>query len=157
MPLHVGSACRAVWVGPASTDGSGPKDRQVGPKSAAERSWLTPLRAAEPSPAAETNGIEKLSAMEIYDSGHKDDADAGSFRDADPARRDTVHALLECTAGSVTPTVQAPIGPSPHRSDQGNGPCPVEEPLSYSERLELMSEQEQRGLPYVHWSGLAMP
>ncbi|MFF4805672.1 hypothetical protein ACFY1U_46105 [Streptomyces sp. NPDC001351] len=41
----------------------------------------TPSKTAEASPAAEPNGIEKLSAKAIYDSGHKANAAAGSFRE----------------------------------------------------------------------------
>ncbi|NUR04464.1 MAG: hypothetical protein HOY79_50560 [Streptomyces sp.] len=41
----------------------------------------TPSKNTEASPAAKPNGIEKLSAKEIYDSGHKANAAAGSFRE----------------------------------------------------------------------------
>ncbi|MDH6567406.1 hypothetical protein M2160_002427 [Streptomyces sp. SAI-117] len=41
----------------------------------------TPSKASEASPAAEPNGIEKLSAKEIYDTGMKTNAKAGSFHE----------------------------------------------------------------------------
>ncbi|KUM72970.1 hypothetical protein [Streptomyces curacoi] len=63
----------------------------------------TPSKGAEASPAAEPNGIEKLSAKEIYDTGHKTNAEAGSFREQ-LTRGDTKTDLLvsatECV-GSV--------------------------------------------------------
>lgn len=40
-----------------------------------------PSKTTEAGPAAKPNGIEKLSAKEIYDSGHKANAGAGSFRE----------------------------------------------------------------------------
>ncbi|MGW7728884.1 hypothetical protein [Streptomyces canus] len=41
----------------------------------------TPSKAANASPAAESNGIEKLSPKEIYDTGMKTNAQAGSFHE----------------------------------------------------------------------------
>jgi hypothetical protein len=41
----------------------------------------TPSKAAKASPAAEPNGIEKLSAKEIYDTGMKTNAESGSFHE----------------------------------------------------------------------------
>ncbi|MEU0944696.1 hypothetical protein ABZ379_18130 [Streptomyces canus] len=41
----------------------------------------TPSKAAKASPAAESNGIEKLSAKAIYDTGMKANAQAGSFHE----------------------------------------------------------------------------
>ncbi|GLP71624.1 hypothetical protein TUSST3_82430 [Streptomyces sp. TUS-ST3] len=63
----------------------------------------TPSQAAKASPAAEPNGIEKLSAKEIYDTGMKTNAEAGSFREK-MERNDTTSDLrlsaTEC-AGAV--------------------------------------------------------
>ena len=53
----------------------------------------TPSKTTEASPAAAPNGIEKLSAKEIYDSGHKANAAAGSFREQ-MTRGDTKTDLL---------------------------------------------------------------
>jgi hypothetical protein len=53
----------------------------------------TPSKTAEASPAAEPNGVEKLPAKEIYDSGHKANAGAGSFRES-MTRGDTKTDLL---------------------------------------------------------------
>lgn len=41
----------------------------------------TPSKAAKASPAAKSNGIEKLSAKEIYDTGMKTNAESGSFHE----------------------------------------------------------------------------
>ncbi|WP_328780117.1 hypothetical protein OHT68_13640 [Streptomyces canus] len=41
----------------------------------------TPSKGAEASPAAKSNGIDKLSAKEIYDTGLKANAEAGSFHE----------------------------------------------------------------------------
>jgi hypothetical protein len=48
-------------------------------KSAAAGS--TPSKGADASPAAKANGIDKLSAKEIYDTGMKTNAEAGSFHE----------------------------------------------------------------------------
>ncbi|MFF4509221.1 hypothetical protein [Streptomyces sp. NPDC001401] len=63
----------------------------------------TPSKTAEASPAAEPNGIEKLSAKEIYDMGHKANAGAGSFREQmtrGDAKTDLLLSATECV-GSV--------------------------------------------------------
>ncbi|MFF7279178.1 hypothetical protein [Streptomyces griseorubiginosus] len=41
----------------------------------------TPSKAADAGPAAKPNGIDKLSAKEIYDTGMKTNAEAGSFHE----------------------------------------------------------------------------
>jgi hypothetical protein len=68
----------------------------------------TPSKTTEASPAAEPNGIEKLSAKEIYDSGRKANADAGSFRE-NVTRGDTKTDLL-LSATECVGTVKMPKG-----------------------------------------------
>ncbi|MGW3120295.1 hypothetical protein ACWDBW_24655 [Streptomyces sp. NPDC001107] len=57
----------------------------------------TPSRTAEASPAAEPNGVEKLTAKEIYDKGHKANAGAGSFREQMTRTDATTDLLLSAT------------------------------------------------------------
>lgn len=59
----------------------------------------TPSKAAEVAPAAEPNGIDRLSAKEIYDKGHKTNAEAGSFREQlsrGEAKTDLMLSAMEC-------------------------------------------------------------
>ncbi|MFG2552365.1 hypothetical protein [Streptomyces sp. NPDC048581] len=59
----------------------------------------SPSKSAEASPAAEPNGIEKLSVKEIYNAGRKANADAGSFREKmtrGDAKSDLLISATEC-------------------------------------------------------------
>ncbi|MFF1304731.1 hypothetical protein [Streptomyces sp. NPDC058307] len=63
----------------------------------------TPSEAAKASPAAEPNGIDKLSAKEIYDTGMKTNAEAGSFHEKmerEGTKSDLRLSATECV-GSV--------------------------------------------------------
>jgi hypothetical protein len=51
-----------------------------GSDTAKSAAGSTPSSAAKASPAAEPNGVEKLSVKEIYNTGMKTNAEAGSFR-----------------------------------------------------------------------------
>lgn len=68
----------------------------------------TPSKTAEASPAAQPNGIDKLSAKAIYDSGHKTNAAAGSFREQ-MTRGDTKTDLM-LSATECVGTVKMPKG-----------------------------------------------
>ncbi|MET8077213.1 hypothetical protein [Streptomyces sp. NPDC005303] len=52
-----------------------------GSDAAESAAGSTPSKAAKASPAAEPNGIEKLSAKEIYETGMKTNAEAASFHE----------------------------------------------------------------------------
>ncbi len=68
----------------------------------------TPSKSAEASPAAEPNGIEKLSAREIYNAGRKANADVGSFHEKmtrGDAKSDLLLSATECVG-----TVEMPEG-----------------------------------------------
>jgi hypothetical protein len=52
-----------------------------GSDTAKSAAGSTPSSAAKASPAAEPNGVEKLSVKEIYNTGMKTNAEAGSFRE----------------------------------------------------------------------------
>jgi hypothetical protein len=63
----------------------------------------TPSQDAKASPAAEPNGIDKLSAKEIYDTGMKTNAEAGSFHEKmerEGTKSDLRLSVTECV-GSV--------------------------------------------------------
>jgi hypothetical protein len=53
----------------------------VGSDAAQSAGGSTPSKAAKAGPAAESNGIEKLSAKDIYDTGMKTNAASGSFHE----------------------------------------------------------------------------
>ncbi|MER6424209.1 hypothetical protein [Streptomyces sp. NPDC001137] len=78
-------ACAAAMVSLAACNGGG--------ADAVGSGGSTPSKTAEAAPAAEPNGVEKLSAKEIYDKGHKANAGAGSFRER-MTRGDTKTDLL---------------------------------------------------------------
>ncbi|QKZ20343.1 hypothetical protein [Streptomyces chartreusis] len=66
----------------------------------------TPSAAAKAKPAAEPNGVEKLSAKEIYDKGRAANAQAGSFREKssrEEGKGDLMLSATECV-GSVEMT-----------------------------------------------------
>ncbi|MEU1847871.1 hypothetical protein ABZ499_00980 [Streptomyces sp. NPDC019990] len=68
----------------------------------------TPSTAAKASPAADPNGIEKLSAKEIYDKSRETNAKAGSFRQKmtrENAKTDVLLSGTECV-GTVEMTGQ---------------------------------------------------
>ena len=79
-------ACAAAMVSLAACNGGGTD-------AVGSAGGSTPSKSTKTSPAAEPNGIEKLSAKEIYDSGHKANAGAGSFREQ-MTRGDTKTDLL---------------------------------------------------------------
>lgn len=64
----------------------------------------TPSQAAKASPAAEPNGIEKLSAKEIYDTGMKTNGEAGSFREE--MERNGTRSDLRLSATECVGTVE---------------------------------------------------
>jgi hypothetical protein len=84
-------ACAAAAVSLAACEGDTDAVESAGGSN--------PSKTAEASPAAEPNGIEKLSAKEIYDSGHKANAEAGSFREKltrGEAKTDLMLSATEC-------------------------------------------------------------
>ncbi|MDQ0764304.1 hypothetical protein QF027_006939 [Streptomyces canus] len=64
----------------------------------------TPSKGADASPAAKANGIEKLSAKEIYDTGMKTNAQAGSFHEK--MEREGTKSDLRLSATECVGTVE---------------------------------------------------
>ncbi|MGC0337450.1 hypothetical protein RKD20_002484 [Streptomyces sp. SLBN-8D4] len=72
--------------------------------AAASAAGSTPSKAAKASPAAEPNGIEKLSAKEIYDTGMKTNAQSGAFHEK--MEREGTKSDLRLSATECVGTVE---------------------------------------------------